>query len=281
VKADKNCPIDAELWMAYLRQPDQYPHVERQLSTSPAYRQLLELLGKSALEEEDALTCRQCEADMPEYLMVQLAGDSRSQRFVAVERHLRTCPYCYRRYRALLEVNRAISSGDIAAVDIPTPDLSFLREQDTQAMTTLERLLNLKEVVVAQLTIPRLRAQTLPIRQGMRLQASERVQRMYHAEALAVDVNVTLQYGQAGQLPATLRGQIIPLQCPLSQLAGNTVTLFQEEERLAHSQISASGNFTFYDVDEGIYKIVIRWSEAQNLLIEVLVEDYEAYEGKT
>jgi hypothetical protein len=240
------------------------------------------MIAKAALKEEDVLTCRQCETDMPEYLTIQLEGGiSLPQRLLAIRMHIETCPYCYERYQTLSETNQDILLGKLpAALDIPEPDLSFLHSQENPLQIISEHFSNLKEVIVAQLTSIQLQPQLMPSRREISRQAFNKVDQIYYAEELAVDVNLTLEYGRAGQIPATLRGQLVPLEQTLAQLDGNSVALFKEREIAGRSQISASGNFAFSNLDQGQYFIVIQWNESQNLLLEVQIKSHREVKGE-
>lgn len=279
----QSCNISAKLLMTYLHHPEQYKYITEHLTTCTEYQKALEKLAQAALiEGEDILTCQQCEIDMPDYITTQLTKECLPKRFSIVTRHLETCPYCYQRYKSLLEINSTFLSGPLPTLtQIPMPDLSFLAQQTTEVpLTMLEQFLTLKEVIMAQMVPHQKRPQTLPVRQGIHSRITKGIRYMYYAEKLAVDVHITLRYKPVRSTSVTLKGQLIPLKQPLSYLAGKSVTLFKEAKKITHSQINTSGDFSFSDLETGTYDIGIEWNTSQTLLIKIQIENHDSVRGR-
>ncbi len=86
----------------------------------------------SSADEEDAMTCEECETALPDYLLAERDGESNLIRWRSVARHLAQCPHCA---NALRETSELMALGldehGAEPQTIPEPNLSFLRfEQD-------------------------------------------------------------------------------------------------------------------------------------------------------
>lgn len=109
--------------------------------TDTQWRHNTDLLIRSLLttDEEDELTCQECEALLPDYLLAVREGKSDHPHWRSIALHLALCPYCANELR---ETSRLAALGlgqeGIAPVRTPTPDLSFLhgpRKKATQPQT--------------------------------------------------------------------------------------------------------------------------------------------------
>jgi hypothetical protein len=80
------------------------------------------------INEEDEMTCQECEVILPDYLLAEQEGTSNLIRWQSVTLHLALCPHCTNELRetsALMALG--LAEGDIESLQTPTPDLSFLR----------------------------------------------------------------------------------------------------------------------------------------------------------
>ncbi len=90
---------------------------------------------------EDELTCEACLAQLPEYIHASETGIEAVQPWLAVTRHLNTCPSCAREYEALREwvaLAEEEMEEDFAAFS--SPDLSFLREPPQKRLPSPPKL---------------------------------------------------------------------------------------------------------------------------------------------
>lgn len=85
-------------------------------------------------EQEDTMTCRECEEQLSEYLQAEIEGRGGEGRWQALTFHVKTCPYCSNAYQELTQL-LAFASGEQGTEPpaYPTPDLSFLSKKKTDA----------------------------------------------------------------------------------------------------------------------------------------------------
>jgi hypothetical protein len=90
----------------------------------------LRRLGRALIAYRDAgMTCAQCQDELPDYVEAEMAGEDPVTLYPAVQRHLDLCAECGEIYADLLEVAWLEERGELPApVQVPGPDLSFLRE---------------------------------------------------------------------------------------------------------------------------------------------------------
>ena len=76
---------------------------------------------------EDALTCQQCQDQLPDYVQAQETGRTDESQWQPVALHLQTCPHCAATRTELVELTQfAYGEQGEEPPFIPTPDLSFL-----------------------------------------------------------------------------------------------------------------------------------------------------------
>jgi hypothetical protein len=92
------------------------------------------LVRALSVDEEDRLTCQECEDLLPDYLQAEAAGRAGEPRWRSVALHLEVCPHCAESYAALAELAElAFAENEVEPPHFPTPDLSFLRPHPAPA----------------------------------------------------------------------------------------------------------------------------------------------------
>ncbi len=133
------CRLATEHLLAYLENPDfdrakvdtaishisECPHCEGQIGY---------LVRALTTDEEDTLTCRECQAQLPDYLQADREGQAGGMRWRPVARHLETCPHCSAEYKMLSDLT-ALAYGErgIEPPEYPKPDLSFLQPEKAES----------------------------------------------------------------------------------------------------------------------------------------------------
>jgi hypothetical protein len=88
----------------------------------------------SSADEEDSMTCEECETALPDYLLAERDEMSTLIRWRSVVRHLVQCPHCA---NALRETSELMALGlaeyGVSPLTIPAPNLSFLRYKQDKA----------------------------------------------------------------------------------------------------------------------------------------------------
>ena len=136
VKTD--CREVIEAYEAFLNAPEarrsEIAGVLAHFRTCPACRgrasHLARLLAAGD-EDEDALTCQECEELLPGYLTAEALDDAGAPAWAGVKRHLMACPHCAAAYASLTDL-AASAYGESGAEPphYPEPNLSFLRSRE-------------------------------------------------------------------------------------------------------------------------------------------------------
>ena len=104
--------------------------------TDTHWRRNADLLIRSLLttDEEDEMTCQECETVLPEYLLAEREGTSDLARWRSVVLHLTLCPHCANELKVTSEL-MALGLGERGGEPLhtPAPDLSFLRDERKKA----------------------------------------------------------------------------------------------------------------------------------------------------
>jgi hypothetical protein len=78
-------------------------------------------------DEEDPLTCQECQDLLPDYLQAEREGQAHEERWHAVALHLETCPHCAAEYATLSDlVALAYGERGVEPPRYPVPKLAFL-----------------------------------------------------------------------------------------------------------------------------------------------------------
>lgn len=123
-----------QLW-AYLENPDLYraeaETAVRHVSLCPhCGRKMEHFIRALTIDEEDRLTCQECQVLLPDYLQAERDGQAGGARWRPVVLHLEVCPHCSEEYATLSELlELAHGERGEEPPDYPVPDLSFLRQK--------------------------------------------------------------------------------------------------------------------------------------------------------
>jgi len=84
-------------------------------------------------DEEDQLTCQECEARLPDFLLAEETGAAGEPGWRSIALHLETCPHCSGVYGTLLDLT-ALAFGErgVEPPSYPAPDLSFLAAETSE-----------------------------------------------------------------------------------------------------------------------------------------------------
>ena len=130
-----DCDAAIEQLLAYLENPDLHraqadaalSHVEKCPHCQNRIRHLVRAL---TADEEDSLTCEECQDLLPEYLEAEARGEAHKAQWRPVAYHLETCPHCSAERASLSELLE-LAHGERGEEPprYPVPDLSFLRRE--------------------------------------------------------------------------------------------------------------------------------------------------------
>lgn len=111
---------------------------------------------------DTVLSCTQAEAQLPDYIQNEAAGEDISVRYRDLTHHLMWCPDCERLYIDMAEMTREVEDQTLSStLVVPAPDLSFLRPQ---SFTELARpLVDDVATRVLQTVAPAIVAQLAPL----------------------------------------------------------------------------------------------------------------------
>ena len=131
-----DCRVAVERLLAYLENPDLHraeadaalshigkcPHCENRM------RHLIRAL---TTDEEDSLTCQECQDLLPDYLQAKREGQAHERRWRPVAFHLETCPHCSAAVATLSDlIELAYGERGEEPPQYPVPVLSFLPQRD-------------------------------------------------------------------------------------------------------------------------------------------------------
>jgi len=259
-----DCRVAIEHLLAYWENPDLHraeaeaafshigkcPHCERRV------RYLMRAL---AADEEDSLTCQECQDLLPEYLQAEAEGraDEAQWRFTAL--HLETCPHCSAEYATLSELlELAHGEQGVEPPRYPVPDLSFLRrakDRLPQPVSIPWRLNELGHVII-EFSAEVLRAFQLPAYQpayamaGLRAKLPRTLCQISLKEAVKdTEITITAEEKRADPTRCTVVVKVnIPSRGGWPNLAGTEVVLKRGELELDTQKTDAHGEVVFEGV---------------------------------
>lgn len=130
-----SCRTAVERLLSYLEDPDLHQAeidlaIDHIRECSHCKRKIGYLVRVLTIEEEDALTCGECQALLPDYLQAKTDQQAHQALWRPIALHLETCPYCSAEYATLSSL-AALAYGEQGAEPPydPVPDLSFLRKK--------------------------------------------------------------------------------------------------------------------------------------------------------
>lgn len=137
------CRKAVEQLLAYLENPDLYraeaEAAIHHVSTCPHCEgRMAHFVRALATDEEDGLTCQECQDLLPDYLQAKREGQAHERRWRPVAFHLETCPHCSAAVATLSDlIELAYGERGEEPSRYPIPELSFLpRRKDRPAQPT-------------------------------------------------------------------------------------------------------------------------------------------------
>lgn len=199
------CRLAIEQLLAYLENPDLHraaadaalshigkcPHCENRIRY---------LIRAVTTDEEDSLTCQECQDLLPDYLQAEARGRTHEEQWHPVAFHLETCPHCSAEHATLSELLE-LAHGERGEEPprYPVPDLSFLRRRKDRPPQPISIRWHLDEFsrLIIELSADLLRALQLPAYQptyaAARLKSkSSRILCQLSLKEAAEDMEVTI-----------------------------------------------------------------------------------------
>jgi tetratricopeptide (TPR) repeat protein len=143
-----DCHAAIEQLLDYWENPDQHraeadaaishikkcPHCESRMG---------HLIRALTTDEEDSLTCQECQDLLADYLQAEAEGWAHEERWRPVAFHLETCPHCSAAYASLSDLI-ALAYGERGEEPprYPVPELSFLRQDRPPQPVSIPRRLD-------------------------------------------------------------------------------------------------------------------------------------------
>lgn len=207
-------------------------------------------------DEEDQLTCEQCEDRMSDYLQAEWQGHAHETQWHSIALHLRLCPHCAALYAELTDL-AALADDDHAATppQYPTPDLSFLHSERAGTLQSalvpwsldkLGRLVITFSTELLQTMRQTLRPPTSALA-PVKSQASAQRYQLAIADAvddLAATITVEPTRNDPQQCNVVVEVQI-PSRGGWPHLAGTQVTLTRGEQAQETQMTDAFGKAVF------------------------------------
>jgi hypothetical protein len=259
-----DCRVAVEHLLAYWENPDLHraeaqaalshigkcPHCERRMGY---------LVRALAADEEDLMTCQECQDLLPEYLQVEAEGRADDAQWHLVAFHLETCPHCSAEYAQLSKLLE-LAHGERGEEPprYPVPDLSFLRrkqERPPQSDNIFWRLDELGHMIVG-LSADVLRAFQMPTYQPAYAMVRSRSEsprvlcQISLKEAVKdTEITITAEEERADPTRCTVTVKVnIPSRGGWPNLAGTEVVLKRGELELDTQTTDAHGEVAFEGV---------------------------------
>lgn len=209
-----------------------------------------------ASDEEDQLTCQQCQDRLPEYLQAELQGQAHDPQWHPIALHLEQCPHCAAVYAELAEL-ATLADGEHGTEPphYPAPRLSFLgseRAAPSQPANKPWQLDTVGRLVIA-FSAELLRALQPPMPPALAGAGikSGTASRMLYQFALKEDVEdreitITVEQTQGDPTDCAIIVQVdIPSLGGWPHLAGTEITLSRGAQELEMQTTDAFGKALF------------------------------------
>jgi len=256
-----DCRAAIEHLLAYWENPDlhraeaeaAFSHIGKCAHCERRMRYLMRAL---ATDEEDLMTCQECQDLLPEYLQAEGAGRAHEAQWHLVVFHLETCPHCSAEYATLSELlELAHGEQGVEPPRYPVPDLSFLgraKGRPPQPVSIPWRLTELGHLVI-EFSAEVLRAFQMPAYQpayavaGLKSKSPKALCQISLKEAVEdTEVTITVEEMRADPARCTVTVRVdIPSRGGWPNLAGTEVTLKRGELELNTQTTDAHGEAVF------------------------------------
>jgi len=207
-------------------------------------------------DEEDLMTCQECQDLLPEYLQAETDGRADDAQWHRVALHLETCPHCsaeYAELSALLEL--AHGERGVEPPRYPVPDLSFLRRKQDRPPQPVSIPWHLNELghLIIEFSAEILRAFQMPVYQpayataGLRARSPRTLCQLSLKEAVKdTEITITAEEKRADPTRCAVTVKVaIPSRGGWPNLAGTEVILKRDELQLDAQTTDAHGEAVF------------------------------------
>jgi hypothetical protein len=260
-----NCHAAVEQLLAHVEHPEgrrgELDSAIRHMQECPdCERRIGHLFRALNSDEEDGLTCGECEDLLPDYIQAEREGVADPARWQRVAYHLETCPHCAALYTELSDLI-TFGYGE-RGVEPPTyrdPDLSFLRREESRPSQPLEipwRWDDLGRLII-EFSTELVRAFQPPAyqpayaRTGLKSDRSSRVLCRIALKETVDDLEVIITAEETEENPAQCIVTVevdIPSLGGWPNLADAEVTIKRDEKKLATQLTDASNRAVFKGV---------------------------------
>jgi uncharacterized protein YbaR (Trm112 family) len=260
----EECRAALEYLLAYVEDPESH-HVELDLAVRhvrgcPVCESRLGHFARALIEdEEDRLTCEECQDLLPEYLQAEAEARTQEELWHPVAYHLETCPHCSAAYTALSDlIELAYGEQGEEPLYYPVPDLSFVSKKKERPAETISAPWHLDELgrLIIRFSADFLRTLQPPALQpayGMaRVKAGEppRVLWQFNLRVEDLDVTIIAEEKQGDPTHCRVMVQVsIPSRGGWPHLIDTEVTLKRDEQTLQTQLTDAFGNVVFKGID--------------------------------
>jgi hypothetical protein len=201
-----------------------------------------------ATDEEDRLTCQECQDLLPDYVQAETEGQSDAPEWRPLALHLAMCPYCSDEHAALADL-LALAWGEagVEPPGYPAPDLSFLRaeRQEGNKHWRLDELGRLIIEFSAEL-LRALQPPTLQPAYAMTKAQSPRTLCQFSLKTQDLEVVIAAEEQRDDPAHCTVSVEVnIPSRGGWPQLAGTEVILKHDELQLRTQRTDAFGKALF------------------------------------
>lgn len=259
------CRLAVEHLLDYLEEPgqrrDALDSAIAHMQNCPYCESSIEYLIRAlTTDEEDRLTCSECQASLPAYLQAELEGRAHDEDWEPIVGHLEICPYCAAVYASLSDlVALAYGERGEPPTHYPEPDLSFLRTESTAEREEDDLTWRLDDLghLLIQLAEGTIRALEQPAPRpayaGVKSAEARRTLGQFSLEEAVEDLALTLKVEESRDKAERCTVIItvdIPSQGGWPNLAGTRVTLKRGEKELATRWTDAFGTAVFESVQK-------------------------------
>ena len=249
------CRLAIEQLQTHLEDPENNHDKEKaalrhMLACSHCNHRMEYLVQAITTNEDDRLTCQQCQALLPYYLHEEPSQREEEPEWGLVTLHLKTCPHCANDYEILSRLTAlAFDELEEEPLRYPEPDLSFLRSKPVEIPWRFDKVGHL----IIELTADLVRAWQTPAFQPayVKSRKSQKVLCQLSLQGPAGDMEVTITTEELGE-DATHCALMVEVNIPARggwpNLADTEVTVKRDGTAVATQQTDAFGKVYFKEI---------------------------------
>jgi len=259
------CRLTIKHLLAYLEDPTHHraalSAAVGHMSECPYCKDRIARLARAlTTDEEDWLTCQECQDLLPDYLQAEMDGRAHEDRWRPVALHLGTCPHCSAVYATLFDLAElAYGERGTEPPHYPVPKLPFLRAKKAAPPQSLEIPWRLDELgrLIIEFSAEVVRMLQLPAYQpayataGLKSARSRRVLYQFSLKEAGEDLEVTITAEERQDDPArcTVIVEVnIPSRGGWPNLGGTEVRLKRGKQELETQWTDAFGKAVFEEI---------------------------------